>query len=271
MSTPRELTLGFSPCPNDTFIFNGLASGAVAIPGCAVRVGIHDVEALNQMAQASVLDVSKLSIYAWLKMRQAYRLLETGGAMGHGCGPIVVARRRFRREDMPHCRIVLPGEWTTAHLLFRLWAPEAAQRIFIPYDRILEAVVSGQADCGVIIHETRFTYTASGCQEVVDLGAWWEKETGLPIPLGGVAAAHRLPAQLTDAVEAAIAASIRHAMTHPEQSLPFIKRHAREMAADVLARHIQTFVNDFSLGLGPTGRAAIARLEQMAAAAGALA
>jgi 1,4-dihydroxy-6-naphthoate synthase len=270
MSAPRELTLGFSPCPNDTFIFHGLVSGAVTLPGCSLQARIHDVETLNCMAQASALDVSKLSIYGWLKVRHAYRLLATGGALGHGCGPILVARRALTRDDMPHCRIVLPGEWTTAHLLLRLWAPEAGRRIFTTYDGILAAVAGGQADCGVIIHETRFTFAALGFQPVVDLGAWWEETTGLPIPLGGVAAADRLPAPLVAEIEAGVAASIRHGRANPGQSLPFIRQHARELAPDVLERHIETFVNDYSLDLGDRGREAIARLEQMALDAGAL-
>ncbi len=265
-----RISLGFSPCPNDTFIFNGLVSGAVPLPGHSLAVSLHDVQTLNQMAFDDRLDVSKLSFYAWLKVRENYRLLSSGGALGYGCGPLVVSRRTLRREDMAGCRVVLPGELTTAHLLFRLWAPEAERRSFASYDQILEAIDSGKADCGVIIHESRFTYERLGFKAVVDLGAWWETLTGLPIPLGCIAAHRRLPEQTIGQLEAAIRQSIVLARREPVSALPYIRTHAQEMSEAVLEAHIDMFVNDFSLDMGEMGRRAIDTLSQRAVEAGIL-
>jgi 1,4-dihydroxy-6-naphthoate synthase len=266
----KELTFGYSPCPNDTHMFNAIAGGDVRVAGYRMKPILHDVETLNELALRAALDVTKLSFYAWLKAKDRYRLLGSGAAMGFGCGPVLIARKRLDHSDMPHCRVALPGRWTTAHLLFRLWAPDAGQRMFTPYDRIFQAVASGQADCGVIIHESRFTFESAGFSPVVDLGAWWEEKTGLPIPLGGIAARNSLDAPLIGQIEEAVLKSIRRAMDRPEETLPYIRRHAREMDETVLQAHIRTFVNDFSLRLPARGRRAIETLESMARAAGAL-
>lgn len=265
-----RISLGFSPCPNDTFIFNGLVNGSVPLDGHCLQVCLHDVETLNQMAFKEQLDVTKLSFFAWLAVKSNYRLLSCGGALGYGCGPLVIAPRALTREDMDDCRVVLPGEWTTAHLLFRLWAPFAGQRRFVPYDRIFEMLRSGEADCGVIIHESRFTFEAAGFHAVVDLGAWWEDRTGLPIALGCIAAHQRVPSAVVDQLEAAIRRSIASARAYPDATLPYVRAHAQEMTAEVLRAHIDTFVNDFSVDLGPEGRGAIARLEAEAYGAGIL-
>ena len=265
-----KISLGFSPCPNDTFIFNGLVSGAVPLSGHALEVSLHDVETLNRMAFEEKLDVTKLSFYAWLLVRDHYRLLSSGGALGYGCGPLVVATRTVKREEMAGCRIVLPGELTTAHLLFQLWAPEAKQRRFVTYDRVFDALNSGEADCGVIIHESRFTYENAGFKAVVDLGAWWEELTGLPIPLGCIAVHRRLTDGLAGQLEEAIRQSIALARRNPSSALPYIRAHAQEMTEAVLHAHIDTFVNDFSLDLGETGRRAVKALEQQALQAGIL-
>jgi 1,4-dihydroxy-6-naphthoate synthase len=264
------LTVGFSPCPNDTFIFNAMVNGPVSVPGHSIEARLHDVETLNGMAFDAVLDMTKLSFYAWLNVRADYRLLSSGGALGFGCGPVVVSRRAMSRDDMAAARIVLPGQWTTAHLLFRLWAPEAEQRSFVPYDAIFETLRRGDADCGVIIHESRFTFREEGFCEVVDLGAWWESRTGLPIPLGCIAVHRRHPERLCGLLEEAIRKSIALARRDPQTALPFIKAHAREMSADVLDAHIDTFVNEFSLDLGALGREAVLALEGEAHAMGIL-
>jgi len=260
----KPLTLGFSPCPNDTFIFNALVNGAVNIPGFKVREQLHDVETLNQMAFDNVLDVTKLSFFAWLMVQDRYDLLASGGALGFGCGPVVIARKDMTPAEMADCRIVLPGRWTTAHLLFRLWAPQARQRIFVPYDQIFGTLEAGQADCGVIIHESRFTFQSMGFVAVADLGAWWEAQTGLPIPLGCIAAHKRLGKETAAAAETAIRASIALARKDPAATLPYIRTHAQEMTAEVLEAHIQAFVNEFSLDLGAAGRKAVAALAEKA-------
>lgn len=264
MGEKEIITLGFSPCPNDTFIFNGLVNGSVKLPDCRIKEQLHDVETLNRMAIEEKLDVTKLSFYAWLTVKDRYRLLNSGSALGFGCGPVVISRKPLQRADMDKCRVVLPGQWTTAHLLFRLWVPEADRRTFMPYDRIFEAVSSGQADCGVIIHESRFTYAEEGFQLVVDLGDWWEQSTGLPIPLGCIAAHERIGDELAQQVDGAIKQSIAAANADPGAALPYIRTYAQEMTAEVLEAHIHTFVNEFSLDLGESGRSAVNALEAAA-------
>ena len=266
----KELTFGYSPCPNDTFMFNAMASGSVRIAGYPVTPVLHDVETLNGMAMAGVLDVTKLSFYAWMATRDRYRLLSSGAAMGFGCGPVLIAKTPMAASDIQNCRVVLPGRWTTAHLLFRLWAPQAHQREFVAYDQIFDALAAGRADCGVIIHESRFTFEAAGFTTVVDLGAWWEAQTGLPIPLGCIAARKELGTELIADIDNAVNRSIRMAMTDPDAALPYIKQHAQEIEEAVLQAHIRTFVNDFSLALTPQGNRAIETLETMAREAGAL-
>jgi 1,4-dihydroxy-6-naphthoate synthase len=259
-----NLTLGYSPCPNDTFIFHALVKGRIALCGIRLEECLHDVETLNQMAMAAELDVTKLSFFAWLKVQDRYRLLNTGAALGYGCGPILVARKPLALKDIAAARVVLPGRWTTAHLLFRLWAPQAANCIFAPYDRIFDYLATGQADCGVIIHESRFTYAQAGCVRLLDLGAWWEEQTGLPIPLGCIGAHRRLGEQTALAAQEAIRRSIAAARQEPAASLPYIRCHAQEMTTEVLEAHIDTFVNEFSMDLGDTGRRAVAVLEEKA-------
>lgn len=265
-----EVTLGFSPCPNDTFIFNALVNGPLQPAGHRLHVTLQDVETLNRMAFEERLDITKLSFYAWLKARDHYRLLSSGGALGYGCGPLVIAAESYGPDDMDRCRIVLPGKWTTAHLLFRMWAPQAHQRRFISYDKIFDALRKGEADCGVIIHESRFTFESAGFRPVIDLGAWWEEQTGLPIPLGCIAVHRRLPLPVADQLDQAIRESIRQARCDPDAALPYIRAHAREMTAEVLRAHIDTFVNEFSLDLGEKGREAVQMLEMRARQAGAL-
>ena len=266
----KELTFGYSPCPNDTYMFNAIAHGAVGVDGYQMQPVLHDIETLNGMAMDAVLDVTKLSFYAWLKTKDRYQLLDSGAAMGFGCGPVLIARTPLTQAEIHRCRVVLPGRWTTAHLLLRLWAPEAHQRFFTPYDRIFDALASGQADCGVIIHESRFTFEAAGFTPVVDLGAWWEEMTGLPIPLGGIAARRSLGKPLIQQIDAAVNTSIRRAMADPDETMPYIRQHAQEMDDTVLQAHIRTFVNDFSLAQTGLGRRAIEKLEAMARDAGAI-
>ncbi|MDA8141946.1 MAG: 1,4-dihydroxy-6-naphthoate synthase [Desulfobacteraceae bacterium] len=265
-----QLTLGFSPCPNDTFIFDALANGRLRPLGFTFRAELHDVETLNQMAFEQKLDISKLSFYAYLRAKKHYSLLSSGAALGYGCGPLVIAAKPLRIDDMAGCRIALPGEWTTAHLLFRLWAPQAQQRFFVTYDQIFDALRTGRADCGVIIHESRFTFQEAGFQQVVDLGAWWEQQTGLPIPLGCIAARKRLPVHVLDQTERLIRQSILLSQENPDDVLPYIRQHAQEMTAEVLRAHIEMFVNDFTLDMGPKGRKAVAVLAERAEQAGLL-
>jgi 1,4-dihydroxy-6-naphthoate synthase len=260
--TNKHLTLAYSTCPNDTFIFCQLAQNS------DIDVHLHDVETLNRMAFEETFDVTKLSFHALLLLQDQYQLLNVGAALGRGCGPLVI-----RRSDAPvalstESVIAVPGEFTTAHLLLRLWKPELKNRIFMPFDQIMDAVASGTADAGVIIHEGRFVYKERGFECVEDLGKWWEGQTGLPIPLGCIAAKKSLGAERINAFEKHLAASIQTAFDDPDSTTDYVKAHAQELADDVTLEHIKTYVNDFTRDLGSEGRAALDKLQEMAQAAG---
>jgi 1,4-dihydroxy-6-naphthoate synthase len=267
-ATKRTLSMAYSPCPNDTFMFHAVASGELAGKDFGFAVHLHDVETLNRLALESRYDVTKISFHAWLLARQHYRLLGAGAALGHGNGPLLVARHAMMPGDWAACRIAVPGELTTAHLLLRLRAPEARQKIFVPYDRVLDMVLSGEADCGVLIHETRFVYRERGLTCLADLGEWWESRTGHPIPLGCIVAHRRLGDAMTGDVEELLRDSIHRALANPAATDAYVRDNARETDPSVVERHIRMFVNEFSLDLGAEGRAAIAALESMAREAG---
>jgi 1,4-dihydroxy-6-naphthoate synthase len=264
----RRLTLAYSPCPNDTFIFFGLASGRLTLDGAALDIAHEDVETLNRAALSETFDITKLSFHAYLLVRDRYHLLSAGAALGHGCGPILVAKGPLDPRSLGSCRVAVPGELTTAHLLLRLFAPEVRDRVFWRYDRIIEGVKSGEADVGVIIHEDRFVYEAAGLHKVADLGEWWEQETGAPIPLGCIAMKQALADRYGEAFDDLVRQSIGMARRDPEAALPYIRAHAQQMAEDVLDQHIAMFVNDQSMDLGASGRAAVSKLEALARQAG---
>ncbi|PID39955.1 MAG: 1,4-dihydroxy-6-naphthoate synthase [Proteobacteria bacterium] len=266
----NRLQFGYSPCPNDTFMFNAIAAGDIGIEGHLIEPQLHDVETLNAKAMEAVFDISKLSCYAWMAVKERYQLLSAGAAMGFGCGPVLIARQPVAPEAIREKRVILPGKWTTAHLLFRLWAPDADQRMFVPYNRIFDMLESGEADCGVIIHESRFTFEQAGFTAIVDLGAWWEEQSGLPIPLGCIAARKALGTALIERIDALIKSSIQRGMDKQEKALPYIRAHAQEMDERVLKAHIHTFVNPFSLDLGEKGQKALDVLETMARDSGVL-
>ncbi len=263
-----NISMGFSPCPNDTFMFHDVAAGALAADGYQVEVHLHDVETLNELAFAGRYDLTKMSVAASLRVRQVYQRLNCGAALGRGCGPLVVARRPITHANMAQARVAIPGEWTTAHLLFQLWAPPAARKLFVPYDRIIEAVRSGEADAGILIHESRFVFEDAGLVRLADLGAWWESETGLPIPLGCVMARQALGERSIAELERLLKRCIEHSRREPLGTAAYVRRHAIEMDDEVIRKHIALYVNDFSTDLGETGRKALAALEQRARAAG---
>ncbi len=254
------LTCAYSTCPNDTFIFCQLAKEA------DIEVHLHDVETLNQLAFEEKFDITKLSFHAWLLLQDQYQLLNVGAALGRGCGPLVIAPNA--NYLVPSASIAIPGEYTTAHLLLRLWNPELKNRIFMPFDQIMDAVESGKADAGVIIHEGRFVFEERGFQCLADLGEWWEGETGLPIPLGCIAAKKSLGAERIAQFEQRLKQSIQTAFDDPASTTDYVKVHAQELEDKVTRKHIETYVNDFTLDLGPEGRTAIDTLNKLAKAAG---
>jgi len=256
------VNIGYSPCPNDTFIFCKLAKQP------DIHTHLHDVETLNRWAFEQKLEVTKLSFHAWLLVQSDYELLQCGAALGRGCGPLVIVRKGSVLT--PDSVVAVPGEYTTAHLLLRLWNSKLSNRVFMPFDQIMDAVASGRADAGVIIHEGRFVYEQRGFQCLQDLGAWWEGETGLPIPLGCIAARKDLGKEKIAVIEQRLRDSIETAFADPESTKEYIKQHAQELADDVTSEHIKTYVNDFTLDLGAEGRAAIDTLQKLARDAGIL-
>ncbi len=261
-----KLTLAYSPCPNDTFMFRDIAEGVESLEDHEIEVHLHDVETLNSLALESTYDISKVSFAAWLRVEDRYELLRAGAALGFGCGPVLVSRRPLQRDDLGNCLIAVPGKLTTAHLLLQLWAPHAQNKVFVPYDRIIPLVAAGAADCGVIIHEGRFVYARSGLGCLVDLGEWWEHETKLPIPLGGIVARRSLGSNLIRAIEAMLRRAVAQSLAEPDGTWDYVRRHAQEMDPDVLASHVKLFVNEFSLDLSGQGQAAIAEMRKRARA-----
>jgi 1,4-dihydroxy-6-naphthoate synthase len=253
----RELTFGFSPCPNDTFAFHALVHGLVDAP-FGVRSVLLDIEELNRRARTRELDVTKLSFGA-LRSVRGYEMLRSGAALGHGCGPLVVARKPMTLAEAAARRIAIPGRDTTAFLLLRVFAPEIdeAQLVELRYDQILQSVEDGNVDAGLIIHESRFTYRDHGLERVVDLGELWEARTGLPVPLAAICARDDLDEGLRSDVELALRVSVEYAFAHPDASRDYVRAHAQELSDDVCRQHIELYVNEFSVDLGTEGLAAI--------------
>jgi 5,8-dihydroxy-2-naphthoate synthase len=261
-----KLTFGFTPCPNDAFAFHALVHGLVPAP-FDVEPVLLDIEELNRRAADADLQLTKLSFGAATAFGGRYRLLRSGAALGRGVGPLVVAREARRLEDAASGRVGVPGRETTAFLLLRLAAPALGEVVELRYDRILDAVVAGEADAGLIIHESRFTYREQGLVSVADLGEWWEGETGLPVPLAGIFARADLDPALVDDAEAAIRASVEYAFAHPESSRDYVRSLAHELSDEVCAAHIALYVNEHSVDIGDEGLAAIDRLLGRATAA----
>jgi 1,4-dihydroxy-6-naphthoate synthase len=263
----RELTFGFSPCPNDTFAFHALVHGLVPVP-FRVRPVLLDIEELNVRARSGELDLTKLSFGAIGALSDSYSMLRSGAALGHGCGPLVVARDAISLAAAANGRIAIPGRDTTAFLLLRLFVPgiEHGDVVEVRYDRILSAVETGEVDAGLIIHESRFTYAEHGLERVADLGELWEERTGMPIPLAAICARRDLDEEMRAGAEQAIRASVEYAFAHPAASREYVQQHSQEMSEDVCRQHIELYVNEFSIDLGTEGLAAIDALTAAAAA-----
>jgi 1,4-dihydroxy-6-naphthoate synthase len=254
------LTIGYSPCPNDTFIFYALVHGKVHVPGVEFREQLADVETLNRMALASSLDITKISFHALGHLREQYALLRSGSALGRGCGPLIVAKPGTRLEDIKKGPVAIPGKLTTASLLLQLYDPSISNIIIMPFDRIMEAVSKGEVSAGLIIHESRFTYPLYKLENLLDLGEWWEKRSGFPIPLGGILGKRSLGRDVLRSAEEGIRDSLHYANAHPDEVLQYCKQHSQEMDETVMKSHIDLYVNDFSLDLGQEGLAAVRRL-----------
>jgi 1,4-dihydroxy-6-naphthoate synthase len=257
----KDLSLGYSPCPNDTFIFYALVHGKVDAGGLRFREILEDVETLNQMARRAELDITKISFHAYGHLRKTYCLLRSGGALGKGCGPLVVSKNYQQMKDLKGKKIAVPGKLTTAFLLLQLFDPSLRERVMVmPFHRIIDALRNDEADAGLIIHESRFTYQDAGLRQVLDLGEWWEKETGLPIPLGGIIAKRELGEGLIREIEKGIRKSLEYAIANSGEPRSYIKKHSQEIENSVIEQHIGLYVNDYSLDLGVDGIRAVHEL-----------
>jgi 1,4-dihydroxy-6-naphthoate synthase len=263
--TRQVLRLGFSPCPNDTFMFHALVEGLVTVPGVAFEPFLADIEELNRRALGEdPLEVQKLSLGALSRAAERFSVLPAGAALGRGVGPLVVVPEDSPLEpglrSLAGRRVAIPGLRTTANLLLRLFGPPGIEPVEMRFDRILAAVGSGAVDAGLIIHESRFTYGGHRLRALADLGEVWEAETGLPLPLGVIAARRGLPGRLVDAVGSAVRASVQCAFADPAASRSYVRAHSQEISDAVCDRHIALYVNEFSVDLGVEGRAAIDEL-----------
>lgn len=256
----KTLTIGYSPCPNDTFIFYALTRGKVRVPGIEFREQLEDVETLNRMALDGGLDITKISYHALGHLRENYALLRAGGALGRGCGPLIVARAGTTVSDLKKGSVAIPGKLTTAYLLLRLFDPSIENVQVMTFDRIMDAVSKGNVTAGLIIHESRFTYPLYNLKKLLDLGEWWERYSGLPVPLGGILGKRTLGRDILLPIEEGIRESLRYAQRHPDEVMDYCRQHSQEMDRNVMRSHIDLYVNDFSLDLGQEGLAAVRRL-----------
>lgn len=252
----KKLTLGFSPCPNDTFIFDALIHGKIDTEGLEFEIHMADVEELNQMAFRGALDVTKLSYHAFLHCLDSYIMMDSGSALGNNCGPLLI-KNQGASNPIGSDLIAIPGKYTTANFLLNYAYPELQNKKEMLFSDIESAIKNKEVSAGLIIHENRFTYADRGFEKVKDLGEHWEQSTGMPIPLGGIAIKRNLDSSLQEKVQRLICKSLEFAFKNPSESLSFVKEHAQEMDAEVMQKHINLYVNDYSLSLGEKGKAAI--------------
>lgn len=252
-----DLSIGFSPCPNDCFIFDALIHHKIDTGGINFKVIMEDVEALNNRAFKNELDITKLSYHAFLYLTDSYSLLNSGSALGFNCGPLLVKKAGRQIADVNTARIAIPGKNTTANFLLSLAYPGAKNKQEILFSDIEEAVLNGAADAGLLIHENRFTYEQKGLEKIIDLGEYWESLIHAPIPLGGIVVKKSMDKKLQHTIDALIKQSVEYAFKNPESCMPFVKQHAQEMSEEVMKKHIELYVNQFSVDLGETGKKAI--------------
>lgn len=252
-----ELSIGISPCPNDTFIFEALMSLKLTDSDISFRFVLEDVETLNEMAFRNELDITKLSFRAYFEVMKDYIILNSGSALGFGCGPLLISKTPLTLQDLSDKKIAVPGRWTTANFLLHFALKESFHKNFMKFSEIENAVLNGNCDAGVIIHENRFTYQEKGLHLVQDLGLLWEKKTNSPIPLGGIVIKRNISIDIQKKVDKLIRRSLQMAFDDPAGTMPLVSRYSQEMSPEVMKSHIQLYVNEFSLDLGNTGREAI--------------
>lgn len=255
-----KLTLGFSPCPNDTFIFDALIHHKIDTEGLDFEVYYDDVETLNQKAFRGELDITKLSYHAFAYAADKYILLDAGSALGFGVGPMLITKQEDvsnLKSNISHLKIGIPGKYTTANFLLSLAYPDATNKQELVFSDIENAVLDGRVDVGLIIHENRFTYQDKGLHKIIDLGDYWEKRTGCAIPLGGIVANRNLPLDVQHKINRVLKRSVEFAFANPKSGLEYIRSHAQEMSEEVMYKHIDLYVNKFSVDLGEEGKKAV--------------
>ena len=252
-----KLSLGFSPCPNDTFIFDALVNRKIDTGDFEFEVFMEDVQTLNRWALEKKLDLSKISYGVWPLLQDHYTLLDAGGALGKGVGPLLISRNQILLRDMDRLTVAIPGEHTTAHMLFSMAFPQVRRKKFMIFSQIEGAVMNGEVDCGVIIHENRFTYMQKGLIKQMDLGEYWEQKTKSPIPLGGIVMRNTFPEKDRSEIDRLIRDSVAYAEAYYPDLSDYVIQHAQEMQESVMRQHIDLYVNQFSLSLGEEGRRAV--------------
>jgi 1,4-dihydroxy-6-naphthoate synthase len=259
-----KLTLGFSPCPNDTFIFDAMVHGRIDTEGLEFDYLLADVEELNRRAFSNDLDITKMSFYAYTYAANNYLILDSGSALGHRNGPLLISKNKMDPSALVTSRIAIPGKFTTANMLFSIAWPEAINKIEYLFSSIEEALLNEEVDAGLIIHETRFTYHKKGLHKIADMGEYWEKLTGLPIPLGTITVNRRLSEDIALKVNRIVRRSLEYAYHNSIASYDFVVANAKEMDSTVMNNHIKLFVNKFTLNLGKEGKKAISELFRIA-------
>ena len=252
-------TIGFSPCPNDTFIFDALVNNKIDTEGLVFETILEDVETLNRWALEGKLEITKLSYGVLPLVLDNYILLNSGSALGRGVGPLLISNKEQGMMNVEGCTIAIPGKNTTAHLLFSLAYPNAKNKIFLRYNEIEKFVLENKG-LGVIIHENRFTYQQKGLFKITDLGDYWEQQTGNPIPLGGIVIKRTIDTKLQQQVDCLIKKSIQYAFGNYPQLNDYIRNHSQEMSEDVMRKHIDLYVNDYSIELGESGKNAVKKI-----------
>ena len=265
-----KLSLGFSPCPNDCFMFDAVVNKRIDLEGLEFAERLADVEALNTSAFAGEADVTKLSYHAYAYCADRYVLLDAGSALGRNCGPLLISKRPISSEEVTRgkLRVAIPGKYTTANVLLGLAFPNAQRKTELLFSEIESALLREQFDAGLIIHENRFTYEAKGLKKIIDLGEFWEGETGAPIPLGGIVIKRSLPHEVKHAVNRVLRRSVEYALANRAVSLPYVREHAQEMSEVVMYKHIDLYVNEYSVDLGTDGRRAVELLFERGRTAG---
>lgn len=255
-----KITLGFSPCPNDTFIFDALVNGHIDTEGLSFDYVMEDVATLNKWAEEGKLDATKISYNTFLHTAHHYFLLHSGSALGRGVGPLLIAKKNLALSDIPKLNIAIPGHNTTANLLLALAYPEAKKKQALVFNEIEQAVLDNHFDAGLIIHENRFTYVQKGLVKLIDLGEWWERLTGAAIPLGGIVVQRKLGVALAATIDRVLKNSIAYSWERYPKLSTFVTANAQEMEEEVMRQHINLYVNEYTTDLGEEGKAAVQTL-----------